>query len=240
VKAISYKSSGVSVHLWGLFARIVADEAHAIKTIRTRNHQAVALLYADHFGGQTATPMWNRPIDLCGYLVQLYWDGATEENPTGRLDRDAVLDEYLAWVSADNAAADANHPGQEEDTDPPYHLLAPQRLAVLAGRGDMTARQGLIVLPVILKMVCLARDIGDRMDISPLGENAEWVHIGKEIPPLAVTTIELTHTAESRAFHREAFLRIITVAGLKPKRGGPKPPAVFIESCQIALYSTAN
>jgi hypothetical protein len=50
-----------------------------------------------------------------------------------------------------------------------------------------------------------------------------WVHIGKEIPPLAVTTIELTYTAESRAFHREAFLRIITVAGLKPKRGGPKP-----------------
>lgn len=82
----------------------------------------------------------------------------------------------------------------------------------------MTARQGLIVLPIILKMVCLARDTGDRMEVSPMGETAGYVRIGSEIPPLAVTTIRLTHTAESRAFHREAFLRIITVAGLKPKR----------------------
>ncbi|KAG2412568.1 hypothetical protein HFD88_010125 [Aspergillus terreus] len=105
----------------GAFARVVADEAHAIKTTRTRNHQAVALLQAENFWGLTATPIWNRPGSILRppldfedpfhlivtsrchdshhyqYLVQLYQDAATdEENPTGRLDRDAVLEEYLA------------------------------------------------------------------------------------------------------------------------------------------------
>ncbi|KAG2421209.1 hypothetical protein HFD88_000825 [Aspergillus terreus] len=155
----------------GASARVVADEAHAIKTIRTRNHQAVALLQADNFWGLTATPIWNRPIDLCGYLVLLYRDAAAEESATGRLDREAVMEEFLAWVSADDAG---------QDDDPPYDLLAPQRLAVLAGRGDMTARQGLIVLPVILKMVCLARDIGDRIDISPWAKTPNGCTLAKK------------------------------------------------------------
>lgn len=74
-------------------------------------------------------------------------------------------------------------------------------------------------------MVCLARDIGYRMDVASLGENSEWVQIGHEIPPLAVSTIELTHTAESRSFHQEAFLRIITLAGLKTNKGGGAQPS---------------
>ncbi|GAB1211046.1 hypothetical protein ATERTT37_000158 [Aspergillus terreus] len=79
-------------------------------------------------------------------------------------------------------------------------------------------------LGICLAQQLLGRGIRSILSMPPYRAQV-WVHIGKEIPPLAVTTIELTYTAESRAFHREAFLRIITVAGLKPKRGGrgPKP-----------------
>jgi hypothetical protein len=61
--------------------------------------------------------------------------------------------------------------------------------------------------------------VGDKVEVSRMGQNAEWVNIGSEIPPLAVSTIEPAHTPESRVFHREAFMRIISLAGLGPKRG---------------------
>ncbi|KAI9035035.1 uncharacterized protein KD926_004699 [Aspergillus affinis] len=210
-----------------VFGRVVADEAHAIKTIRTRSHQAVSLLEADAFWGLTATPIWNRPVDLCGYLVQLYRqadyhdhhdhhddtddtdDGPEEgEAPKGRMRKTDVLAEYLDWAAREGTAWD-------EEDEPPYHLLAPQRLAVIAGRGDMTARQGLIALPVILRMVCLARDMGDTMEVSPMGETREAIRIGHEIPPLGVATIELKHTTASRVLHKQVVTRIIATAGLQ-------------------------
>ncbi|KAL4893154.1 hypothetical protein BDV59DRAFT_178531, partial [Aspergillus ambiguus] len=38
----------------GCFARVIADEALTVKTIRTRNYQAVSLLEPDVFWGLTA------------------------------------------------------------------------------------------------------------------------------------------------------------------------------------------
>ncbi|PYH28338.1 uncharacterized protein BO87DRAFT_284985, partial [Aspergillus neoniger CBS 115656] len=55
----------------GYFDRFIADEAHHVKSIRSRNHQSLALLKVKFKWFLTATPMWNRAIDLCGYLVLL-------------------------------------------------------------------------------------------------------------------------------------------------------------------------
>ncbi|GFF74137.1 hypothetical protein IFM47457_03564 [Aspergillus lentulus] len=42
-------------HLSGWFGRVVCDEGHAAKTIRTRVHQSVARLEAEHVWFLTAT-----------------------------------------------------------------------------------------------------------------------------------------------------------------------------------------
>ncbi|KAJ5808611.1 hypothetical protein N7474_009880 [Penicillium riverlandense] len=42
-----------------------------VKTIRTRLHQSVRLLRRNAIWFLTATPMWNKALDMCGYLALL-------------------------------------------------------------------------------------------------------------------------------------------------------------------------
>jgi hypothetical protein len=55
----------------GWFGRMVCNEGHAANTIRTRVHQAVARLEAQHAWFLTVTPLYNRTFDMCGYLAIL-------------------------------------------------------------------------------------------------------------------------------------------------------------------------
>ncbi|KAL4958630.1 uncharacterized protein BDV14DRAFT_186345, partial [Aspergillus stella-maris] len=66
-RRIRYSSS-----MGGRFVRVVCDEGHAVKTIRSRQHQSVALLQARHLWFLSATPMSNKPTDMLGYLTLLY------------------------------------------------------------------------------------------------------------------------------------------------------------------------
>ncbi|KAJ5366986.1 Helicase C-terminal [Penicillium brevicompactum] len=50
------------------FARLICDEGHRIKTIATRQHQSIYLLARDVTWLLTATPIWNRALDMCGFL----------------------------------------------------------------------------------------------------------------------------------------------------------------------------
>jgi hypothetical protein len=59
-------------HLSRWFGRVVCDEGHAAKTIRTRVHQLVARLEAEHVWFLTVTPLYNWAFDLCGYLAIFY------------------------------------------------------------------------------------------------------------------------------------------------------------------------
>ncbi|KAL4958616.1 uncharacterized protein BDV14DRAFT_206514, partial [Aspergillus stella-maris] len=65
-RRIRYNSS-----MGGRFIRVVCDEGHAVKTIRSRQHQSVALLQARHLWFLSATPMSNKPTDMLGYLTLL-------------------------------------------------------------------------------------------------------------------------------------------------------------------------
>lgn len=51
---------------------MVCDEGHSVKTIVSRVHQAVAALDATHVWFLSATPLFNRVTDLCGYVVLLW------------------------------------------------------------------------------------------------------------------------------------------------------------------------
>ena len=47
-------------------------EGHRVKTISTRQHQSVAQLFRRYTWFLTATPMWNKTLDFCGYLSLLW------------------------------------------------------------------------------------------------------------------------------------------------------------------------
>ncbi len=55
----------------GLFDRVICDEAHRLKTIRSKSSRAIALLDVPHLLLLTATPMMNKPSDLAELLSLL-------------------------------------------------------------------------------------------------------------------------------------------------------------------------
>ncbi|GES64167.1 helicase, C-terminal [Aspergillus terreus] len=100
IKGITEKQAGgpkatpLSTSAAGFFARVICDEGHSVKTIASRAHQAVTALDADHVWFLTATPLFNRITDLCGYVVLLWReaeisigdvDNHPDETETGRL-----------------------------------------------------------------------------------------------------------------------------------------------------------
>ncbi|KAJ5857512.1 Helicase C-terminal [Penicillium solitum] len=85
------------------FHRVICDEGHRVKTISSHQHQSVALLNRRSIWFLTATPMWNKPLDFCGYLSLLWTDNLvpTQADPTEDSTpptlTDSPLAEYEEW-----------------------------------------------------------------------------------------------------------------------------------------------
>lgn len=88
----------------GRFNRVIADKGHACKTISTRAYQAVSLLNITHYWFLSATPMPNRPLDICGYLTILYnakFDKPAKDgskNVKAGTDSDDPINKYSMWA----------------------------------------------------------------------------------------------------------------------------------------------
>lgn len=194
-KSRKYKSTMV-----GYFHRVVCDEGHAVKTIKSRQHQSVALLLARHIWFLTATPMSNKPTDMLGYLTLLYkaeWDGQD--------DSDIAED---GWMAYQNAAKRWS----AGEIDAPVYLLAPRRLAALAHNGQLDALTGFHVLPVILGLICLGRVYADP-------QPGTDIPIGSEIPPNRVMTIELAFSPRVQQDHDRMYAPL---ARILKQPGGSK------------------
>ncbi|KAJ5209980.1 Helicase C-terminal [Penicillium cf. griseofulvum] len=180
------------------FARVICDEGHRVKTISSRQHQSVAHLQRHTTWFFTATPMWNKPFDFCRYL-SLLWsndfipqpDSTDPEHLTDVSELDSALTEYTSWSAVSPLP----------DNDRPYHLLSPARLLALGRGGHLSTDVGFHVLPIILRLTCLAREPGHHM----IGHNHESVTIGADIPPLAISTVELRYTRTAQRDHDKSY-----------------------------------
>ena len=180
------------------FARVICDEGHRVKTISSRQHQSVAHLQRRTTWFLTATPMWNKPFDFCGYL-SLLWSNdfipqpeATDpEHLADVTELDSALADYTAWSAVSPLP----------DTDRPYHLLSPAQLLALGRGGHLSTDVGFHVLPIILRLTCLAREPGHQM----IGHNHASVTIGADIPPLALSTVELRYTRTAQRDHDQSY-----------------------------------
>lgn len=177
----------------GRFARVLCDEGHHVKTISTRFHQSVSLLRARHHWIITATPLMNHARDLAGYLAILHV-AADFPAPSDDAPRDAI-EEYQDEAAATN-----------------YGLLHPRRFLALAQGGQLSARGGFYALPVIMRLIALARKMGSWVDrASPvLGR------IGDDIPPMHVTTVDLQYPRRLQGVHDTRFVEL--VASMKKMR----------------------
>lgn len=67
----------------------------------------------------------------------------------------------------------------------------------LSQNGHLTSQVGFDCLPIILRLTCLCREPGHSM----VGDNGATIKIGGDIPPLAVTTVELRYTRTTQVNH---------------------------------------
>ncbi|RHZ67335.1 uncharacterized protein CDV56_108085 [Aspergillus thermomutatus] len=135
--------------LAGWFGRVVCDEGHAAKTVRTRVHQAVARLEALHVWFLTATPLYNWAFDLCGYLAILY----------SGLRRSNIIDDTADdtdWFAEYKQYANMQH----LPTPPPYRLLMPKAFVSLFQRGHLAPQNAYWALPA-QEMVRVAAEAND-------------------------------------------------------------------------------
>ncbi|CAI7569932.1 unnamed protein product [Penicillium viridicatum] len=82
-----------------------------------------------------------------------------------------------------------------KDTESPAQLLA------LGRGGNLSTDVGFHVLPIILRLTCLAREPGHQM----VGHNHASVTIGADIPPLALSTVELRYTRTGQRDHDKSY-----------------------------------
>jgi hypothetical protein len=90
------------------------------------------------------------------------------------------LEDYRIWSSTT----------QLPTTGLPYHLLSPSGHLSLRRKGQLISQVRFDYLPIILRLTCLCREPGHAI----VGANGGTVEIGGDIPPLAITTVELRYT----------------------------------------------
>ncbi|KAE8345766.1 hypothetical protein BDV24DRAFT_159100 [Aspergillus arachidicola] len=187
--------------LQGKFNRVICDEGHAVKTIRTKVHQSVATLRATYKWFLSATPMPNRVIDICGYLSLFHVPGfdTTPRHP----------DDYDESDSQNDPLYDYRFYSQKNPfpSPPPFYLLSPRRLAVVARQGSLTATAGFWILPVVLRLLCIQRRFGDAVSMDSKGKN--HIIIGDDIPPGRIMTIDLKLPTKTQSRHDLTYSALI-------------------------------
>ncbi|CEJ55561.1 hypothetical protein PMG11_01813 [Penicillium brasilianum] len=150
--------------------------------MRTRAHQSIAQIPCNALFGLTATPMWNRILDLyryCSLLAGHLSVDFTDDDPTGGLPgpdevRFADLRSlYKAWSDVTTLPEDFD--------EIPYELLNPvvlMRLTEDTG-GEVTTQIGYEAYPFLFRACIMQRSMGDQV----VDQNRQLVVIGSEIPP---------------------------------------------------------
>ncbi|RLL93946.1 hypothetical protein CFD26_100675 [Aspergillus turcosus] len=91
-------------------------------------------------------------------------------------------------------------------------LLQPKKFTSLFIGGYITLRDAYWALPVIMRMVCLRRDMGDPADAA----DANGACIGDEIPAMRIMSVDIKHPAR---VHRDHNIRFAQLMELRARVG---------------------
>ena len=189
----------------GLFYRVICDEAHKLRSPKTKTSLAILKLGKIVRYLLSATPMINKPADLYGILMQIFMDEWAIHTQEAAADPDENGDTVMEDVKKtltleDFEAATENLDHIDFDSiDEFTHLLEPSafwKFSHPPGGKQMNALTASKVLPPILRQIQLRRAMGDAMTV-----NSKEVVIGQGIPPYEIITVELRMTRAQKEFY---------------------------------------
>lgn len=140
---------------------------------------------------------------MCGYLAILYSalrGAGTDDNNDGDFD---WFSEYKRLAAMDRLPS-----------PPPYELLQLKAFVSLFVRGYLAPRAAYWALPVIMRMICLRRDIGDPADGSDSG-----ALIGDGIPAMRIMSVDIKHPERIHRDHNIRFAQLMAEMKRNPQEG---------------------
>ena len=186
-----------------LWEHVVLDECQHVKSIRTRQHQSIALLRRNSLIGLTGTPMWNKVVDLFGYFSLLAGGLGVSDDAVKSLPRpDGVVCStlpalYKEWSKVRVLPRDYSQI--------PYALLSPSMLVQVAPGGNISPQTSHACFPFLFRASIMMRSMGDTI----VGFGSEEVVIGKEIPPIRVMTLEVRYAPIEQIKHNQRYKALI-------------------------------
>ncbi|KAJ5162212.1 hypothetical protein N7492_007604 [Penicillium capsulatum] len=186
--------------------QLLCDEAQRVHDPTTTYFQAIIQLCSSTHWFLTATPMWNRAVDIYGYLLMLTKNAKEEDfnelesvplpTPADATDDRGWEDVYSAW---------AQNPLPKHRTAWPWALMHPANFRLLSYNAQLTPNHALMGLRVIFKMVQLQRDLNSEI----LRDSDRPLVIGSGIPACYVHAVDLRFTDEEQARHDALYHKYV-------------------------------
>lgn len=188
----------------GIFGRIIVDEAHCLKGLRTKAHKSVVEAFADSTILMTGTPISNRLHDFAGMLRILWRD---EMEPV-KSDIETSVETYtdaMEELQATFAGMTAEEKLSADNFSDFLYLLNPARFGRLARENDKQLAYhatgvGAAIIPPVFSLCVIARSQGS---ITQLGPHQV---VCAEIPSPIVKVVELKMLYAQRIKYRAIHL----------------------------------
>jgi hypothetical protein len=155
-------------------------------------------LEAEHVWFLTATLLYNRAFDLCGYLA-IFYSGLRR---AGVMQEGGDDDSEVDWFREYKQLADQ----AVLPSPPPYRHLQPKAFVSLFRLRHLAPKEAYWALPGIMRMLCLRRDMGDPIEAA----DPESGLIGDDIPPLRIMTIDLRNPPRIHKDHNTRFMKLLS------------------------------
>ena len=215
------------------FSLFIFDEAHKLKTVRTRTHQSVKLANPKQIIPLTATLTINKPSDLYGMLclMEVVRVEAADMLPD---DTEVTQKKYKHVVEELDMLPEGDIPNFE--VYKPYLSSSNFRKFVPPGAHVDTVVASRI-FPAIFLLVVLRRIKGESID---LGEHS--IVIGGDVPRYNITTVELQMDTTQRKLYNQVHGRYkFTLSGGRGQNGESNDDGrINMASHRLLSHATLN
>lgn len=187
---------------------MICDEAQRIRNPLTTFFQSVVQLKTNTHWFLTATPMWNRALDVYGYLLMFTKNLTHAEEEalsdltnvpvptTFHLDPQGPLSD---WGDIYGAWGQAQLPNDQALW--PWALMHPKNLRRFTEDSKLDTEGAFVALPIIFQMCQLKRRIGEEVAL----ESGLSIRIGADIPACHIHTIDLRFTPTDQGYHDSVY-----------------------------------
>lgn len=216
-----------------IFDRLICDEAHKVKSPRTKSFKALADLNFRWRIMITASAMLNKPVDLVGPLSLIFQPAWSR----GQVSADDYASELPAIEQVNSLVADASDELTAVDLSRFLYLLEPdsfRKQALTTGiDGQMNVEIARKVIPSLWKLFQLRRTMSDNVVV-----NGKAEPIGKVIPTYRCYTVELQPTQTQLNAYLAEYSKLIihrSAGGDSETKEGHVNMAVHRSLCQITV-----